>query len=93
MKRGADGIEKANKERKISDSAYLDELESVVKRLDEIEAGIKADEDAAIVQDLANAYAQILKEQSDGQEISMATGKTTAKAVKALSVACLKLLQ
>ena len=92
MKQGADGMEKADKDKNFSDSTYLDGLESIVNRLDKIEVGIKADDEAALVQNLANAFAKILEEQSDGQAISQVTGKLTATAVQELSSACIELV-
>ncbi len=93
MKQGADGMEKADKEKKFSDPDYLDALASIVNRLDKIEVGIKADDEAALVQNLANAFAKILEEQSDDKAISQGTGKLAAAAVQELSSACIDLVQ
>jgi hypothetical protein len=93
MKQGADGMEKADKEKKFSDPDYLDALASIVNRLDKIEVGIKADDEAVLVQNLANAFAKILEEQSDDKAISQGTGKLAATAVQELSSACIDLVQ
>ena len=93
MKQGADGMEKADKEKKFSDPNYLDALASIVNRLDKIEVGIKADDEAVLVQNLANAFAKILEEQSDDKAISQDTGKLAAAAVQELSSACIDLVQ
>jgi hypothetical protein len=91
VKQGADSIEKADKEKAFSDPVYLDKLESIVKRLDEIEAGIGTDEEAAPVQNLANGFAKILEEQSDDQAITLSTGRLFATAAQKLGSACIAL--
>ncbi len=96
MKQGGESIEKAEKEGKLSDPTFLDGLGSVVKRLDEIEVGIKADDEAAPVQNLANAYNKILEdleEQSTDEPISKDTVKLFVEAVKETSLACINSLQ
>ena len=96
MKQGGESIEKAEKEGKLSDPTFLDGLGSVVKRLDEIEVGIKADDEAAPVQNLANAYNKILEDlekQSTDEPISKDTVKLFVEAVKETSSACINSLQ
>ena len=92
-KQGAESIEKADKNKDISGPAYLDELQSIVDRLDKLEKGIKTDEEAAPVQKLANGFAKILEEQSAGQAISVSTGKMFADAAKDLSLTCIASLR
>ena len=93
MKQGAESIEKADKNKDISGPDYLDELQSIVDRLDKLEKGIKTDEEAAPVQKLANGFAKILEEQSAGQAISVSTGKMFADAAKDLSLTCIASLR
>ena len=92
MSKGGESVAKADKEQNITDPAYLDELGSIVKRLDEIEAGIKSDEEAVLVQNLANGFNKILEEQSNDQAITTETGKIFASAAQEMSSACIKAL-
>ena len=92
MKQGAESMEKAMKEKTLSDPAHLDKMKSVVDRLDEIVAGIKTDDDAAPVQALADGYSKILEENSNNQEVTPATGKMLGEAITGLTTACLATL-
>lgn len=90
MSKGGESIAKADKEKNITDPAYLEELDSIVKKLDEIEAGIESEEEAALVRNLSAGFSKILEEQSNDEAITLDTGKMFAAAAQELSSACIK---
>ena len=92
MKKGAEGVEKADKDKNYTDPTYLGDLDTVVKRLEEISGGITVEEDAVVVQNLSAGFNSILGEQTNDQPISADTGATFSTAVKELSAACVKAL-
>lgn len=92
MKKSADAIEMADKDKNLSDPTYLGELQSIVVRLNQIISGIKSDNEAASVQGLADGFAKILDEQTNNQPISLETGKSFATAAKNFGAACITAL-
>ena len=92
LKQGADGMAKADKDKNHTDPTYLGDLDSVVKRLEEIGTRIVTEEDAALIQNLASGFSSILEEQTNGQDVSPNTVSTFSAAVKELSTACVKAL-
>ena len=93
MKKFADAVEQADKSKNYSDQAYLDELDATVKRLDEIAAGIKAPEEADVLDKLAAGVSKVREEQAENKPISVETGALFTEASKNFNAACMESLK